>query len=86
MPTATQRPGRPLPRRRREACGWRYPRKRRIPGEKREALREVLAWDPRPHYQEDPRRVYGMAFAGMEVRFTVTGETLTVVDVTEKTS
>lgn len=58
----------------------------RIPGEKREALREVLAWDPRPHYQEDPRRVYGMAFAGMEVRFTVTGETLTVVDVTEKTS
>lgn len=58
----------------------------RIPGEKREALREVLAWDPRPHYQEDPRRVYGMAFAGMEVRFNVTGETLTVVDVTEKTS
>ena len=58
----------------------------RIPAEKRDALRGVLAWDPRPRYQEDPDRVYGMAFAGMEVKFTVVGETLTVVDVAEKTS
>ena len=48
-----------------------------------QALRGVLAWDPRPHYQADPERVYGMAFAGLEVRFTVDGRTLTVVDVTE---
>ena len=55
----------------------------RIPPERVQALRGVLAWDPRPHYQADPERVYGMAFAGLEVRFTVDGRTLTVVDVTE---
>ncbi len=55
----------------------------RIPPERVQALRGVLAWDPRPHYQADPERVYGMAFAGLEVRFTMDGRTLTVVDVTE---
>ena len=34
---------------------------------------------PRPAYQGDPDRVYGMAFAGLEVRFTVAGERLTVL-------
>ena len=53
----------------------------RIPSGQVRALRGVLSWDPRPHYQDDPERVYGMAFAGMEVRFTVDGDTLTVVDV-----
>lgn len=53
----------------------------RVPEEKRAALRGVLACDPRPHYQDDPERVYGMAFAGLEVKFTVDGEKLTVVDV-----
>jgi len=43
----------------------------RIPPERREALRSVLALDPRPRYQEDPGRVYGFGFAGLEVRFTV---------------
>ena len=55
-----------------------------IPAEKRAALRGVLAWDPRPHYQKDPRRVYGMAFAGLEVKFTVDGDLLTVVSVEQK--
>lgn len=59
---------------------------KKISDERLGALRGVLAWDPRPHYQEDPDRVYGMAFAGMEVKFTVAGETLTVVDIAEKTS
>lgn len=59
---------------------------KKIPGERLEALRGVLACDPRPHYQDDPCRIYGMAFAGMEVKFTVAGETLTVVDIAEKTS
>lgn len=45
------------------------------------ALREVLAHDPRPSYQEDPARVYGMAFAGMNVKFTVAEGRLTVVNV-----
>lgn len=56
---------------------------RRILPERREALRGVLSWDPRPHYQDDPQRVYGMSFAGMEVKFTVAGEVLMVVEVTE---
>lgn len=53
----------------------------RIPAERLEALRGVLAQDPRPHYQNDPDRVYGFGFAGMEVKFSVDGSRLTVVDV-----
>lgn len=44
------------------------------------SLRKVLALDPRPRYQEDPERVYGMAFADYDVRFKVSGQVLTVVD------
>ncbi len=50
-----------------------------IPEEKRAALRGVLANDPRPRYQEDPERVYGLDFAGKNVKFRVQGETLTVI-------
>jgi hypothetical protein len=39
--------------------------------EKREALRGVLAADPRPHYQQDPERIYALEFAGYEVKFHV---------------
>ncbi len=53
----------------------------RVPPEDRQALEGVLSWDPRPHYQSDPRRLYGLAFAGLEVKFTVEGETLTVREV-----
>lgn len=42
------------------------------------ALRGVLAQDPRPAYQKDPQRVYGLSFAGLEVRFQVDGDRLTV--------
>ena len=49
-----------------------------LPEGRREALLGVLAHDPRPSYQNDPDRVYGMAFGGCEVRFSVDGETLTV--------
>ena len=49
-----------------------------VPERKRQALRGVLAQDPRPSYQEDPQRVYGMAFGGLEVIFRVEGERLTV--------
>ena len=44
----------------------------------RQALRGVLAHDPRPSYQSDPERVYGVAFAGKNVRFTVKDGVLTV--------
>ena len=53
-----------------------------VPAEHRAALRAVLAQDPRPAYQQDSGRVYGFPFAGMEVRFTVDGETLTVCGIT----
>ena len=55
-----------------------------VPAEKREALLGVLAEDPRPSYQEDPERIYGMAFAGLEVKFSVAGECLTVREITRK--
>ena len=52
-----------------------------IPEDRREALMGVLAQDPRPPYQNDPNRVYGFGFAGLEVRFRVENGMLTVVDV-----
>ena len=44
-------------------------------------LKEVLAQDPRPRYQDDPERVYGMTFAGRNVRFKVSSGILTVCDI-----
>ena len=52
-----------------------------IPEEKREGLRQALACGPIPGYQHDPERVYGMEFAGMEIRFRVDGEQLIVCSV-----
>ena len=57
----------------------------KVPESRREALRGVLAQDPRPHYQEDPERVYGFGFAGMEVKFSVVGNRLTVRDIFSNT-
>ena len=56
-----------------------------IPEEKRGALTGVLAQDPRPSYQDDPERVYGMAFGGLEVKFRVAGDILTVCGVEKST-
>ena len=44
------------------------------------ALIQVLELDPRPSYQNDPYRVYGMKFMDYDVRFTVDGNVLTVID------
>lgn len=49
-----------------------------VPSEELEALTRVLAQDPRPAYQSDPRRVYKMAFGTIEVHFTVQEDILTV--------
>lgn len=54
---------------------------RRIPESSRTALRDVLAQDPRPAYQNEPERVYGFEFAGFEVKFKVNGDLLTVCDI-----
>lgn len=58
----------------------------KIPLDKRKALLGILREDPRPGYQDDPRRVYGMEYGGYDIHFQVSGETLTVcrVDLLEK--
>lgn len=48
---------------------------------KREALIECLRDDPRPSYQSDDNRVYGMRFESQNIRFKVQNETLSVIDV-----
>ena len=53
----------------------------KVPESQRKSLTDVLAHDPRPQYQDDPDRVYGMAFGGMEVKFKVEERILTVVEV-----
>ena len=53
----------------------------KVPSEKRNALIGVLEQDPRPRYQKDPDRVYGLSFAGMEIKFTVSDRTLSVVEI-----
>ena len=52
-----------------------------IPAEKQTAVQELLSHDPRPSYQRDPDRVYGLPFAGFDIRFTVTDKTLYVKEV-----
>ena len=49
-----------------------------LPEEKRQAAVGVLSHDPRPSYQRTPDRVYGLSFAGFDIRFTVAENTLTV--------
>lgn len=49
-----------------------------IPEQKRDALVQALAEDPRPAYQNDPQRTYGFVFAGLEIKFTVEGKLLRV--------
>ena len=53
----------------------------RVPPEKREGLLGVLARDPRPRYQNDPERLYGLRFGEQNVKFTVDGDRLTVKEV-----
>lgn len=53
----------------------------KIPQEKREALYQVLAQDPRPSYQNSPKRMYGFGFAGYEIRFQVQGNKLFVREI-----
>lgn len=57
----------------------------RLPEEKREAAMAVLEQDPRAAYNKKEDYVYGLAFAGYDIRFTVGGGILTVIDVAERT-
>ena len=53
----------------------------KIPVSERETLRQILSQDPRPSYQDDPERMYGMGYAGMEVKFQVKDGRLLVRDI-----
>ena len=55
-----------------------------IPEEKRPALIEALSQDPRPGYQHESGRRYGISYAGYDVRFTVEGQTLRVCEIVAK--
>lgn len=44
-------------------------------------LKQVLSLDPRPHYHNDETRIYGMPYMQFDVRFTVSGDVLTVIDI-----
>lgn len=52
-----------------------------LPEEKRNAVIGVLSHDPRPSYQRKPDRIYGLTFAGFDIRFTVAENTLYVKEV-----
>lgn len=52
-----------------------------LPAQKRQALLGVLESDPRPAYQQDSQRIYGMCFAGYTVRFRVDRQTLYVLEI-----
>ncbi len=43
-------------------------------------LKDILALDPRPHYQQDPERVYGMSYRHLNIHFKVVGDCLTVLE------
>ena len=53
----------------------------KLPESKRDAAIGVLSHDPRPSYQRKPGRVYGLTFAGFDIRFTVDGDILQVIEV-----
>ena len=55
----------------------------KLPKSKQDAAIAVLSHDPRPSYQRKPGRVYGLTFAGFDIRFTVEGTTLHVVEVNQ---
>ena len=52
-----------------------------LPPEKRDAAVGVLSHDPRPSYQRSPDRIYGLPFAGFDIRFRVADDILTVLEV-----
>ncbi|MCR4773015.1 MAG: tRNA (N6-threonylcarbamoyladenosine(37)-N6)-methyltransferase TrmO [Prevotella sp.] len=57
-----------------------------FPPDDLEALRKVLALDPRPHYHDDASKVYGMFYASYNVRFMVDGNKLVVKDIKKSLS
>lgn len=55
----------------------------KLPENKREGALQMLSQDPRPAYIDDKKRIFGVTYAGYDIRFTVNGNLLTVCDVVE---
>lgn len=55
--------------------------KAKLPAEKQQAVIDLLSQDPRPHYQDDPERIYGVSFAGHNIQFRIVGSTCTVISI-----
>ena len=55
--------------------------RKKVTEEEYQVLCQILSQDPRPSYQNDPERVYGMEYAGLEVKFTVDGDRLAVCEI-----
>lgn len=55
-----------------------------IPQKYQKTIMDILAQDPRPSYQHDPKRIYSMEYAGMDIRFTVDGNRLIMREVIDK--
>ena len=43
-------------------------------------LKQILEQDPRPHYHDDPDRIYGMQYNGKDIHFKVKDKTLFIID------
>lgn len=56
----------------------------KLPCDSRDAVTELLSLDPRPGYQDDPERIYGMEYKEYDIRFVVKDSKLTVVSVDKK--
>ena len=55
----------------------------KLPSDKQDAAIGILSHDPRPSYQRKPDRIYGVSFAGFDIRFSVKDDTLSVLEVNE---
>ena len=56
----------------------------KVEAEHRKVIEQILSQDPRPSYQEDSERVYGMSYADYEIKFKVDKDLLTVVQIERK--
>ena len=45
-----------------------------------DSLLQILASDPRPHYHKDTQRIYGLSYAGIDIKFQVSDNVLTIID------
>ena len=55
-----------------------------ITKEKAETLKEILSLNPAPRYIDDPERIYGMSYGGLNIKFKISDKTVTVTEITEE--